>query len=219
MKTAAWMILVAGTASVSLGQLIITPIANDATLNALLPDTNTSWVAEGRIGDLGGAATFELDAGQSTAAPADTAQFAWSNNQPVDFTLSFDQGTNVLSFDVMGTSVSFSPSAAFDDLYIRTAAIRDISTVSLDGMLVDGSDAIPQVISSGPNDRDIIRVQNAGLADGFTLTGTATLAWDPSNVPVNSQLAFQFKAGITVPTPASAALLGTLGVAALLRRR
>jgi len=43
-------------------------LATDDALFALLPAFD--FVAEGRIGDLGGAATFELDLGATTSAPS-----------------------------------------------------------------------------------------------------------------------------------------------------
>ncbi|MDD4858318.1 MAG: hypothetical protein PHD74_09475, partial [Candidatus Krumholzibacteria bacterium] len=65
--------------STSVFALVVKHLGTDAELLAIISDT--VFVAEGRIGDLGGAATFELDLGKSTAAPSVTAQYAWTSGQ------------------------------------------------------------------------------------------------------------------------------------------
>lgn len=67
---------------------ILSHLSGDAALAALSP--TFSFAAEGRIGDLGGAATFELDLGHDTAAPATTAQYNWVSGQVEPFTLTGD---------------------------------------------------------------------------------------------------------------------------------
>src|SRR3990172_476444 len=97
--------------------LIMTHHASDITLQ------NESFVAEGRIGDLGGVATFELDIGATTSAPAQTANFNWANGYAHPFILTYNNITNIVSFTVGDNKLTYSPPHVSTDIYIRTRAV------------------------------------------------------------------------------------------------
>jgi len=196
-------------------------LPDDATLNARIVDE--AFAGEGRIGDLGGAMTFEADVGPSTASPADTAQFAWSNGDTHSFTFSYDDVSDEVRLTINGgaADVAFTTSAtSFDTLWIRTRALLSLSSVSLTGQSLDG-DAVPNVTASGPNGLSILEIRGADLQDGFSLTGTTSLAWDAGNMPSQSELAFQLKVGTVVPEPTTGLLLaaGLAGLALAGRSR
>ena len=175
-------------------------IATDAELVAAL--TDTLFVAEGRGGDGAGAATFELDLGQDTGAPAVQAQYGWVSGQPEPFTLSFDAGNGLVTFSLGGEVLQYTtPYPEFGDMFIRTRAVNDGSSVVVDDLVLDGYVLDDQSAAANPgDDLDILRIAEADLSSGFTLTGTATLTWT-GTLPSQSRLAFQIKT----------ARLGTVG--------
>jgi len=77
------------------------------------------------------------------------------------------------------------------------ASIR-VDTLVLNGVSISDSSSASYTVNSG---LDILRVQGASLAAPFTLTGNATLSWNASNQPTQSQLAFQVKFGPPSATP------------------
>jgi hypothetical protein len=165
--------------------------STDAEMLAILSDT--LFVAEGRIGDRGGAATFELDLGQSTAAPNTTAQYNWQNGVAEPFTLSYDSGTSTVSFSLGGQVLTYvTDFSEFGVMFVRTRAVNDASSVVVSDLVLDGQPLGDPSSAVGADGLDILWVQGQDLSLGFTLTGTATLAWtDPA--PTQSRLAFQIK--------------------------
>lgn len=194
-----------------------------ATFTALPSNTNLNdliaseyFVGEGRIGDLGGNATFEMDVGPTTAAPADTANFPWVNGTAAVFDFDWDGATASLTFD--GTTVSYQPGpGSFDAIIVRAFAQRDGSSVNLSSFQADGMPYAPGVFAEGPNGTALLQITDIGTP--FSITGGATLVWDNQDVPRNSQLAFQFKVVTLVPAPGSAVVLGLIGLTACRRRR
>jgi hypothetical protein len=202
-------------------------VASDAALLALLGgpgEPNLAFVAEGRVGNAASNGTFELDIGASTAAPADTDQFAWGNGQRVAFTLSFDAGTRLasLAFASGTPSVSYTVPATetFTDLFFRARSVSNGSLL-LSGLALDGVSFGQDVGVTGAG-LDFLQLAGGGLADGFVLTGFATLAWT-GTAPTNSNLAFQIKLGDVpqIPEPSTYALVlaGLAGLGFLARRR
>lgn len=172
-------------------------IASDAAFLALQPEAGVTCVAEGRIGDRAGAATFELDLGQSTAAPVTTAQYGWVSGQAEPFTLSYSNMTGVVTFQLGGRTLTYSPASTFTDLFIRTRASFAGTQVTVNSLVLDGCAIADQSDAPGPG-LDYLRLQGVNLMGGFTLTGVATMSWSGAP-PTQSNLAFQIKFG--TPTP------------------
>jgi hypothetical protein len=171
--------------------------ASDAAFQAFQPEPAINFVAEGRIGDRGGAATFELDLGQSTAAPATQAQYNWISGQAEPFTLSYNNISGVVTFQLGGRTLNYSPGATFTDIYIRTRATQAGTSVVVNNLVLDGCGIADQSGATGDG-LDYLRLVGGTLGDGFVLTGNATLNWG-AIPPANSHLAFQIKVG----TPAT----------------
>ena len=167
-----------------------THLATDAALLELISDT--IFVAEGRIGDLGGAATFELDLGQSTAAPYTTAQYPWVSGAVEPFTLTYDCGTGLVTFVLGGKTLTYvTPFPMFGDIFIRTRAVDADRSVIVQNLVLDGENVGDVSSAVGPG-LDILWISGGVLSDGFTLTGAATLSWVGAP-PTQSRLAFQIK--------------------------
>lgn len=165
--------------------------ATDAEMLALLSDS--LFVAEGRIGDRGGAATFELDLGQSTAAPATQAQYPWQSGQTEPFTLAYDAGSHLVTFSLGGQVLTYvTEFSDFGVVYVRTRAIEDGTAVSVAGLGLDGAPLGDASSAMGPGGLDILWITGGAFETGFTLAGTATLSWG-TVVPTQSRLAFQIK--------------------------
>jgi hypothetical protein len=154
----------------------VSHIASDVELLGLVSDT--IFVAEGRIGDLGGAATFELDLGQSTAAPSTTAQYPWTSGTVEPFTLAYNAGTGLITFTLGGKVLTYmTPFPMFGDIFVRTRAVDAERSVVVGDLVLNGQS---------------LWISGASLSNGFILTGTATLAWTGAP-PTQSRLAFQIK--------------------------
>jgi hypothetical protein len=165
-------------------------LSTDAELLALVSDT--LFVAEGRIGDLGGAATFELDLGQSTAAPSTTAQYGWVNGQTEPFTLAYDGTTGLVTFVLGGRTLTYmTPFPMFGDVFVRTRAVDAGRSIVVRDLVLDG-EGVGDASSATGDGLDILWISGAALSQGFTLTGTATLSWTGAP-PTQSRLAFQIK--------------------------
>lgn len=201
-------------------------------------DTEIGFVAEGRIGALGGPRTFELKVAPDTSQsyPTSEEDYRWINGQSVDFTLDFD-GTQA-TWTVGGTSVVYNGfslgSENFDSLVLRSATpVADTGVVmedlTLNGSPLGGFSNLWNNDAQGSGRQvNWLAIQNAGdLGAGFNLTGNVALSWS-GEPPKNSHLAFQIKgaSGPTlngVPEPTTLALLGlgmlSLGFAGVRRRK
>ena len=71
-------------------------------VDALNNDVTELWAAQGRIGNAAGNGDQEFDLGFTTSAPTVQRQWAWGNNQAVAFGVSYDAGTDVLTFSAAG---------------------------------------------------------------------------------------------------------------------
>ncbi len=167
-----------------------------------------AFIGEGRIGDRGGAATFELDLGPDTGAPAQTANYAWPNGAPVAFTLTYDSGADLVTFDMGGHTLTYTPGSGFSELFVRTRATDGGTSVVVDSLQLDGVDICGQSAADGSaSGLDILRIENQNLQDGFVLTGRATMTWT-GTPPSQSHLAFQLKVASAIPLPAQPASWG-----------
>lgn len=168
----------------------VSHLATDAELLALVSDT--IFVAEGRIGDRGGAATFELDLGQSTAAPYTSAQYPWISGTVEPFTITYNSGTGLVTFTLGGKVLTYTTTfPMFGDIFVRTRAVEAERSVIVQDLVLNGQ-SIGDVSSAVGPGLDILWISGAALSNGFTLTGTATLAWT-GTPPTQSRLAFQIK--------------------------
>ena len=182
--------------------LVVQHIATDAELLALLSDE--LFVAEGRIGDGAGAATFEIDLGGDTGAPATSAQYAWPNGGAVNWTLHYNNVTNLITFTVDTVVLQWTtPLSGFTDLFVRTRAVNADTEILVDDLVLDAEN-IGDASHAVADGLDILWIAGGALADGFTLTGTTTMSWGGA-MPTQSRLAFQIKVGVTntVPTEQS----------------
>jgi hypothetical protein len=170
--------------------LTVQHISTDAELLTLISDT--IFVVEGRIGDRGGAATFELDLGQSTAAPAVTRQYNWQSGVIEPFSLVYDDATGNITFSLGGqTLVYHTPFIQFGDIFVRTQAVYAGTSIAVSDLTLDAESVGDISSATGPG-LDILWISGGVLMDGFTLTGNATLAWT-GTAPSQSNLAFQIK--------------------------
>ena len=182
-----------GLASPSVA-LTTSHLSSDAQFLALAPVI--AFVAEGRIGDRGGAATFELDLGKETSAPATQAQYDWQSAQTEPFTLAYISGSGLVSFTLGGHTLQYVASGTLTDIFVRTRAINDGSSVSVTDLVLDGTNVGDISSCNALTGVDYLRILGGGLADGFVLTGNAVLQWT-GTAPTQSRLAFQIKVGTT----------------------
>ncbi|MBN1343196.1 MAG: PEP-CTERM sorting domain-containing protein [Phycisphaerae bacterium] len=222
----------AGLAAAVLVLLVVTPAGagiittehfTDADFAALVLEDDIAFVAEGRIGNSALDGDHEFDLGPSTAAPYATDQFVWPGETPVQFALTYDEILNRVSFTVGGHTLSYTPQETFTDLFIRTRAVNDDTSIVIDDLVLDGAPIIDTSSAFGVGTgADVLHIAGADLMDGFTLTGRSTMRWQSR--PSRSRLAFQIKAAKAeespVPEPATLVLVlgGVLGLFARSQR-
>ena len=102
-SAAACLAFVGAASGPARATLVTSHISSDAALLARAPVLTS--VTEGRIGDQGNAATFEFDLCQETAHPAVQEQYGWVSGQPEPFTLSYDAGTHLVTFQLGGKTL------------------------------------------------------------------------------------------------------------------
>ncbi len=172
-------------------------VATDAEMLSYIQ--NISVVAEGRIGDRGGAATFELDLGDNTGNPAVTAQCPWQSGVVEPFTVGYDKVTNVATFTLGGHVLTYSPAVSFREFFVRTRAVEVGTSVQVYDLVLNGQNVGDTSAAMGDG-LDILAVSGVDLYQGFTLTGVAVLSWT-GTPPTQSRLAFQIKVGNAPTVP------------------
>jgi|GEM_PF-2020947 len=191
-------------------------------------------VAEGRIGDtVDGASTrtHELNTGRNTGGNMSTENFVWPNGGSVSFTFTWDGNTTstMSAGDTTVTYTGIDPAslAAMNGLIIRArTGTGSGRSIAFDELTLNG-EALPDFgyDGTGAASANLLLVRGVDLSAGLTLSGLVAMGWADGDVPVNSGLAFQFKAaehfgpepnppGTDVPEPGTLALLGA-GVAGL----
>jgi hypothetical protein len=188
---------------------LITSHLTDQQMLQLMPDAELGFTAEGRIGDRGGAATFELDLGRTTAAPAQTAQYNWQSGVTEPFELSYDAFLNTVTYTLGGTTLTYQPDRFFNEVFVRTRAVADGAVATVDDLVLEGTAVGGISHAAGPDATDILRISGADLYGGFSLTGSAVLSW-LAPAPAQSQLAFQVKVGAVPANPIDEATWGRL---------
>jgi hypothetical protein len=178
--------------------LAVQHLTTDAEMLTFLSDT--LFVGEGRIGDRGGAATFEVDLGGDTGAPATQAQYNWPNGGVVSWSLVYDSGTNLATFTVDNVVLNFvTPLSGFTDLFVRTRAVNAASDILVTDMTLDAENVADSSSADGDaSGLDILWISGGTLTDGFSLSGTVTMSWT-GTAPTQSRLAFQIKVGKLKP--------------------
>jgi len=182
-------------------------VATDAEMLSYIQ--TIAFVAEGRIGDRGGAATFELDLGDNTGNPATTAQYAWQSGVAEPFTVSYNKITNVATFTLGGRVLTYSPAVSFKEFFVRTRAVDANTSVQVYDLVLNGLSVGDLSAAAGPDDLDILAVSGVDLYQGFTLAGNAVLIWT-GTPPTQSRLAFQIKVGNAPTVPSEESTWGKI---------
>jgi len=194
------LILMGGLASTA-GAELFTSHVTDSEMLILMPEDELAFTAEGRIG---GASTFELDLGRTTAAPAQTAEYGWQSGVLEPFTVSYDAGTNTAVFSLGGVVLSYEPDRYFNEIFVRTRAVDDGSAATVSDIVLEGEAVADLSQATGPGATDVLRISGGDLYDGFEFNAVAVLEWvEPA--PTQSRLAFQVKVGAVPASPVEAA--------------
>ncbi len=184
-----------------------TPSPTSTSYAMEFPGTFTEvFVAEGRIGNVAsGVSTHELDASVSTAGPfaaGETDDHAWASATSSAFTVTYVPGSGAVTLTIGGTTVTHTTAAdpaSLIDVVIRGQASK--GSLSLTNLMLDGT--LLDDIFADSADSDIVTMRigaDGALADGFTLTGDATMTWSNPK-PKNSELAFQVMIGEVTVEP------------------
>jgi len=181
------------TFSAAEAEIVTEHVATDAEMLGYISDT--LFVAEGRIGDLGGYATFELDVGSDTGAPSQTENYAWQNGMIEPFTVSYDPLSSIVTFSLGGKTLSFTtPYFDFDQIFVRTRAVNPASSVEIKDIVLNGAAINDLSYADGNTGLDILWIKGADLNGGFVFQANAVLSWE-GTAPTQSRLAFQVKVG------------------------
>jgi hypothetical protein len=174
------------------GALVTTHYGSDQEMIDIMAEPH--FVAEGRIGNNALNGDFEMDIGRSTSSPDAVAQLVWPNGTAVPFTLTHD-GAGTATFSMAGETLDHDPIDGFTDVFIRVRAVDGGTSIVVTDLVLDGEIVGDLTSTTGDGaGLDILRIEGGELGDGFTLTGTATLAWT-GTPPQHSRLAFQLKIG------------------------
>jgi hypothetical protein len=181
--------------------LTVDHIATDAELLTMLSDT--LFVSEGRIGNNALNGDFEVDLGGDTAAPEEIGQYVWPNGTPVDWSLTYDHLTHLVTFTVDAIELQWvSQLEGYTDIFVRTRAVDDGTSITVGDLVLDG-ETVGDVSAAVGDGLDILWIGEGTLDDGFTMTGTANLSWS-GTPPLHSRLAFQIKVGKLAPVATEA---------------
>ncbi|NJM23886.1 MAG: PEP-CTERM sorting domain-containing protein [Richelia sp. RM2_1_2] len=192
----------------------------DIDFNQQIADGTFSelFVAEGRIGDRGGAATYELSINDDVvkgAKPVTEKQFNWESGKEYEFSLEYDG--NMVNYILGGETLSTSNfSGPINSIFFRTSAGKNTVT-SLTNLMFNGG-AIGSLSSSLNDSRDIDYLQLKDISSPFIITGKASMSWQ-GTPPKNSLNAFQIKVGNSpkakVPEPGTIGAIFVTGMAGL----
>ena len=185
------------------GAISTSHLASDAEMN--LGTKLIMFIAQGRRGDLAGAATYEVNLEGPSLV---TAQYAWPNGASVPFTLTYDRGTNLVTFTVGSGAGAVTVSLNLPDpllpvtteIFVRTRAVPATQyqpgSMLVDSLVLKGIGLSDQSHATAPGSGlDILWIScdYGYLSGGFTLTGQATMRWTGTPSNLQSQIAFQIK--------------------------
>ncbi|NJL01723.1 MAG: PEP-CTERM sorting domain-containing protein [Spirulinaceae cyanobacterium SM2_1_0] len=193
------------------------------------------WAAETRIGRVGdhelNIHDIDNDADNRVQANYDS----WVSGEAVDFSLVFDSLANTLTYTVAGIVLEKTEvfEDNFSDLYIRTSARQDGSSIVVDNLFLSDDTMAASIAATssascaagvGCSYFDAEYLHIGDIVGDFTLTGKSTMSWLAANKPKNSQLAYQIKLvegepGVDVPEPTALLALGLVGLLAAGQRR
>jgi hypothetical protein len=217
--------------SIAISGIAIAPnVANGVTFDSLpgYKDANfqadlangrfiEDFVAESRIGDRAGFATYEVDI-QEIDLPLNITvvkqeQFNWPNNREVDFQLRFTKATGQFEYSVGGTTLAatnlrdLATVPQINAIFARTRSTVN-SSIEIKNLVVNGISYAGSLISSGADNINFLKI--ADLSEDFTISGQSLMIWSGA-APLNSFLAAQFKVGfipnVKVPESTSISLL------------
>ncbi|MBP0018845.1 MAG: hypothetical protein J7647_15015 [Cyanobacteria bacterium SBLK] len=173
-------------------------LSSDAEMNALMQDI--AFVAEGRIGDRSGAATYELDLHEADPGfPQITDQFNWQSGITEAFELSYNSNSNQVDFLIGDRLLSHAYSDPFSDIFIRTRAVNSGSSILLNNLELNGTNLGEKSHAiAAQGGLDILQIGDIG--EDFKLTGEVMMNWEKVP-PTQSRLAFQIKIADTGDTP------------------
>lgn len=214
------------------------PTADAFTLHGALgaqdfEDRNVEVVMspESRWGDGGlTARTHEVNIHNgANNATFDQGNYLWENGAAVDFSVVFD-GINTLTYTIGETElVMDAVERDFSDLYLRTAAYRDGSSMTLQNLnfVSGGSNSavsdVATVCTSGCGFFDASYFHIGDIDGAFTLTGQSVMSWDENEaLPTNSRLGYQVKlvyGDDTVDVPEPGMVLGLVGLVGAIAQR
>lgn len=214
------LLSIVGTAQATLETQVL---GSDAEAGALIGTEGTSFVAEGRIGDRSGRATFELDLGANTSQPQNQTQFGWQNGSAECFSLTYQADADLVTFLLGGNTLTYQPQGLQEQLLLRTRATKVGSMMTLDNLYLNGMSVGASSIADGDGSGiQILSVSGIDFSQDWILSGHATMVWNEV-LPKNSHLAFQISAASMapppVPEPATVFLLTLGGFVGLRRRR
>jgi hypothetical protein len=187
---------------------IVSSHINEAQYMALLD--GPYYTCAGRIGN-GPGGTYELFINDGTIKD----QYNWLSGVEVPWSIVYDDGTRLLRYTVGARSLTYATAAAPSEIFITTSAKKAGTSMTVEDLYFNGAPLSGSSAAAGSNSLDILWLSGFGddLLSGFTLAGTARMAWAGAR-PSASQLAYAivFDRGIAIPAP-SAAALAALGAA------
>lgn len=207
-------------------------VDDDILFNDLNPDL--AFVAEARMGNNAMNGDYEVNFHGANpfneTQTQDETNFVWNNGQTYEFELTYTADTGLTKFFINGVEqLSDNFSGPFSDIFIRTRATKDGSSINVDNIFLNGEflDGASSTVAEGggawADTMDYLRITGLSADEDFSLTGQSTMSWG-GIVPKNSHLAFQIKVADveSASTPEPTVLFG-LGLASvgmtLLRRR
>ncbi len=191
------------------GPVAAQPVTGHSPNDDFLASVFVGSIAEGRIGDRGGASEFELSIGQ--LFPIQTGQFDWVSGATYSWALSYEPGSigGTLVFNFEGANFSMVTATEINSFFIRAFAERPNTRIVVSNLVLGpppsagGGGAtifetsMPQTPASANANGsgavlDVLKISGVDLLVGFTLRGKVTASFSSANPqPSGSELAFQ----------------------------